>query len=92
MSKLLIISLIISILGIFSLILMALIHPPETSTGRVISVRDYNEFKIIALDTNKTVTCFKCDLRINDTIQVQGDIEFYQGKPQINAQIIKKLN
>ena len=101
MGKLLAISLIISLLGIFFLLFLALNQTPEKlsgntvlnsyvkAEGRVVLVKTYSEFSIIRLDTNITIVCFKCSLKPGQKIQVIGVLEEYQGERQINAEKIK---
>lgn len=104
MSKLLAISLIVSVLGIFILLFFALSQSPEKisrnsaeysyvqAEGRIISIKNYNEFNIIQLDSNITVVCNKCILKTGQKILVTGVLEDYQGTMQINAEEIKIIN
>jgi DNA/RNA endonuclease YhcR with UshA esterase domain len=104
MSKLLSISLAISLIGIFILIIIATTNQPEKitgktitndlveATGQIVSVKNYDEFSIINLDTNFTVVCFQCQFKPGDNVMVQGTVEDYQSKKQINAETIEKIN
>ena len=88
-------SLVVSILGILFLLLFAKFSLQETTQGRVISIKDYSGFKIIKLDNNQTITCGSCQVKLNQTIQVQGRVAEYKGQKQISAnkiEIIKNVN
>ena len=104
MGKLLAISLVISLLGIFALLFLALSQTPVKlsgntvlnsyvkAEGQVTSVKTYTDFNIIQLDTNITAVCFKCNLKIGQKILVTGTLEEYQGERQINVETIKVLS
>ncbi|MCX6748344.1 MAG: hypothetical protein NT076_01945 [Candidatus Pacearchaeota archaeon] len=84
----------ISFLGIFFLLILAGANNLSVQ-GKIISIKDYSGFQIIKLDSNKTVTCDSCNLKLNQTVQVQGKIEYYQSQVQISAnkiEIIKNVN
>jgi len=100
-----IICLIISILGIFILLLISSnLRPKKVSnyselaegdyvqtTGKIISLRDYQDFSVIKLNNNITITC-NCKFTINNTIEVTGKVENYQNSLQINADKISLIN
>ena len=106
--KLLKLSLIISILGIFLLLILTnLIKPQQvnnyqqlsqlklnqlaTTTGKVISVYSTNDFNIIKLNNNLTLTFNQKNLQLkqNQTITATGIISSYQSSLQIQANKIK---
>ncbi len=89
-NSLLKLSLVISILGIFFLLILTNLSQVSVQ-GRVVYLKSYDDFKIITLDTNKTLTCDSCFLKPNQTIQVQGKLITYQGKEEIQANKIRIL-
>lgn len=103
MGKLLALSLTVSLIGIFLLLLISLNQSPVDITGKaisedyvsaegkIISVKTIQDFTIINLDTNITLTCFQCSFKEGDYIHVEGTVEEYQGKKQINTEKIEKI-
>jgi len=88
------ISLAISLFGVLFLLILANFSQPVIQ-GKIISIKTHDDFKIILLDNNRTITCNSCQLKINQTIQVQGKITEYQSPPQISAdkiQVLKNAN
>jgi len=99
------ICLIISIIGIFSLLLTSLVIAPiqvssyqelkENSyvqvSGKIISISSYNDFSIIKLDNNITLTC-NCKLKENSTIQVLGKVISYKNMLEIQVEEIKNVS
>lgn len=96
MGKLLVISLIISLIGIFALLIISINQENLTGsaiskvsvTGKILDVKKYDEFNIIRLE-NITVICYQCDFRPGETITATGIISQYQGKNQLDAEEIK---
>lgn len=98
------ISFIISVLGILILFLISnLIQPKQVSNyqelkinelvktqGKIISIKSYDEFSIIILDNNLTITC-NCKLQENSTIQVQGKVSEYKNQLQISTDKIQEI-
>ena len=83
--------LLLSIAGILILLLISLSQKPTIVSGKILDIKDYSEFKIIKLE-NFTVTCYKCEFKVNQTIQVTGRQVVYKGKPEINADKIEIIN
>jgi preprotein translocase subunit YajC len=97
-----VICLVISILGIFILLLIiSNLQPKKISnyselaegdyvhvTGKIISLKNYQDFSLIKLDNNITITC-NCKFRVNSTIKVIGKVELYQNNLQISADKIE---
>jgi hypothetical protein len=83
-------SLAMSFLGIFILLLTSTIQPQFKTTGKIISVKKYNDFYIIKLNNNLTITCNKCNFQVNQTIEVTGKLTKYKGQTQIQAEKIKE--
>jgi len=104
MGKLLALSLTLSLVGIFILLLVSVNQSPTDITGKavsndyvsvegkIISIKTIQEFTIMNLDTNITITCFQCSFKKGDRIRVEGTLEDYQGKMQINAEKIEKIS
>ncbi len=105
MGKLLAISLTLSLIGIFLLLIFTLNQNPipvlayaslntnnyiET-TSKILSIRTYDEFNIIRLENNITVVCFECKFQPNQTIKIKGIVSEYNGEKQINAESIEVL-
>lgn len=100
--KLLTFSLIISFLGVFLLLLLSnTIKPIQVSyyqqlklndkvktTGKILNIKTYDNFNIISLDNNLTITCNKCNFKLNQTIQAEGKVAEYKQQLQINAEKI----
>ena len=98
-------SLLISILGILILFLISnLIQPEQISNykelkinqlvktqGKILDIKNYDEFSIIKLDNNLIITC-NCNLKKNQTIQVIGKVVEYKNQLQIQAEKIKIEN
>lgn len=101
-NKLLTLSLILSFLGVFLLLILSLtLQPKQVSnysdlklnnyvktTGKITQIRTYNDFSIITLDNNLTLTC-NCKLKINQTIEATGKVVEYNKELQINSDKIK---
>ncbi len=85
------ISFLISIMGIFLLLILANFSQVSVQ-GKIISIKSYDDFKIILLDNNKTITCDSCQVKPNQTIQVQGKNVNYRGEKEIEALLIKNAN
>ena len=98
MPKIFKLSLIISLTGVFLLLLLSLaIQPKQISsyselkendyakvTGKIISIKNFNDFSVIKLDSNITLTCTGCKLKENQTITAAGKVEKYQSSLQIS--------
>lgn len=98
MNKWLGLSFIVSILGILVLFFISsFIQPQDVSnynqlkagrfvmvSGKVVSIRSYNDFSIIRLDNNISLTC-NCKFSVNDSIYVEGMVEEYKNELQIQA-------
>lgn len=94
------ISFIISILGILILLFIAnnmkakevnsyhelKIGDYVKTEGRIAYIRNYDDFSVIKLENNITVTC-NCNFKKNQTIIVEGKVEEYNGL-QVNAERI----
>lgn len=92
------ISFLISVLGIFFLLLISNIIQPKPITnyselklnnyvktsGKIISINQIEDFAIIKLSNNITLTC-NCKLKANQTIQVTGKVTEYKNQLQIQA-------
>ena len=101
--RLISISLIISVLGIFLLLAISVYQSPKevTSykqlslgdyvkiTGKISSIRSYGDFSIITLENKVQVLCNKCNFKQNQTITATGKVTEYQNKLQISAYLIK---
>jgi hypothetical protein len=101
-SGLLKISLLISILGIFLLLLISLLIQPKPvnsyselklntyvkTTSNITSIRSSGDFSIIRLANNITATC-NCKFNPNQTIEVEGKVTEYQGSLQIESERIQ---
>ena len=97
-------SLLISILGILILFLISnLIQPEQISNykelkinqlvktqGKILDIKNYDEFSIIKLDNNLIITC-NCNFKKNQTIQVIGKVVEYKNQLQIQAEKIEIL-
>lgn len=104
--KLLKLSLITSFIGIFLLLLLStIIQPKEVlkysdleldsyakTTAKVISIKSYDNFKIIKLNNNITLTCNNCKLKEKQIVAVTGKVTEYKDQLQINAEKIESLN
>ncbi|MFH1711473.1 MAG: hypothetical protein ABH840_04135 [Nanoarchaeota archaeon] len=106
MKKITIAFLILSIIGIF-LLLLVFLYPSQKqisgkitfneneyteTTGKITSVKEVYEFKIIKLDNNLTVVCYECPkMKKNQKITATGPITNKSGTIQINAETIKIL-
>lgn len=105
MQNLLKLSLAASFLGILILLLLANSQPELINSknqlklgeyaktqAKIVSIKNSNNFKIILLDNNITLTCYKCQFNINDTITAQGKVIEYKNQIEIQAdKIIKNL-
>lgn len=105
MDKILIFSIAISLVGILLLLIISANLPVKTIkeysqlkegeyvqvTGSVVSVKNYQDFSVIRLNNNITLTC-ECSLKINQTLEAAGYVEEYKGELQINAEKIKVKN
>lgn len=102
--RLLTISLAISLIGIFVLLLIAAYLKPKDITGNVVSnedlvktsgtivsIKSIDNFNIIVLDNQETVVCFNCNFKQGDKVSVEGRVSEYQGQKQINAETIKVI-
>jgi len=97
-------SLIISVLGIFILFLLSnLIQPKQVSSyqelkinelvktqGKIISIKSYDDFNIITLDNNLTITC-NCNFKENQAIEAQGKVVEYKNQLQIQGNKIQEI-
>lgn len=104
MERLLKISLTISFLGIFILLLISIIQKPKQvnsyedlklneqvkTTGKITSINKFEDFSIIRLNNNITVTC-NCNLNINQTISVEGKVTEYKNQLQMQAEKIEVI-
>ena len=104
--KLLHLSLVISILGILILLLIPLLVSPTQvsnksnlvlgdyvkTSGKIVSIKTYEDFSIIRLDNNITLTCDSCLFQKFQTITVEGKVTDYQDELQIQADRIKLSN
>ena len=105
MGKLLTISLVLSLIGIFLILIFALHQGPKRisayaslnandyveTTSKILSIKTYDEFNIIKLENNISVVCFKCSFNQSQTIKVQGKVSEYKGEKQINAETIEVI-
>lgn len=94
-------SLIISFLGIFLLLLISALQKPKQAssyedlklneqvktTGKIISISKFEDFSVIKLDNNITLTC-NCQLQQNKTIEAEGKVTEYNNIKQIQAEKI----
>jgi len=101
MSKLFILSLVVSVFGVLILLALAYSSAPirvssyqdlklnnfVQTTGKIISANSFNDFSIINLDNNITITC-NCNIS-EGTINVSGKVSEYRKELQINADEIK---
>lgn len=100
------ISLIISILGILILFFISnnmqakqvknyndlKLNDYIRTTSRIIYVNSYDEFSVIKLENNITVTC-NCKFKVNETIEVYGRVIEYENILEVEAnKIIKNDN
>lgn len=97
------ISITVSLIGIFFLLILSNVLPAKEissysqlkvndyvkTTGNIISIKTYDDFNIIKLNNNITLTCNKCPFNQNQTIIVEGKVEEYENSLQINANKIK---
>ena len=106
MNRLFILCLLVSILGIFTLLLVSLqIKPIQVSSysqlkendyvqvkGKIISDKYFqdSDFSIIKLENNITLTC-NCKFPVNSTIYAEGRVEKYNNNLQINADKINQI-
>ncbi len=102
-NKLLKISLTFSFIGVFSLLLISQILKPVKvksyqdltlnkkvfTTSVIKEIKTYNDFSIINLKNNITITCNKCNLNKSQKIKVQGRVTNYKGIVQIQSEKIK---
>lgn len=104
-NKLLKASLIISFVGIFLLLFLTTLKPKEVGNynelelnervktqGKIIEIKNYDNFFIISLDNNITITCNSCQLKENQTIEAEGKVTDYKKQLQINAEKIQIKN
>ena len=105
MNKLFYISLFVSLFGILTLLLISIIITPDKisgysdlnlnkyiqTTGKIISISSFDDFSIIRLSNNITITC-NCKFPVNQTIQVSGKVTKYENKFQIQADKIELKN
>lgn len=92
------ISLTLSFIGVFLLLILSLTIQPKQvnsyqdlklnsyvkTTGKIIDIKTYDDFSIISLDKNITLTC-NCKLKINQTIEIIGKVSEYNKELQINS-------
>lgn len=97
------ISLIISFLGVFLLLFLAEFLPAKKvfsyqdlrlderaeATGKIISIKNFEDLNIIRLDSNITATCSSCYFKLNQKIRITGKVSKYENQLQINAESIK---
>ncbi len=95
-------SLIISFFGVLFLIILSLnVEPKEVFSyaeleegvyvivsGKVVSIREYGEFKTVKFDNNISFNCNGCGIRENLRLRVEGKVSEYRGKMQVNAERI----
>jgi len=100
--ELLKLSFLISILGIFLLLLISNIIQPKPITnyselklnnyvktsGKITSINNFQDFLVIKLNNNITITC-NCKLKANQTILVIGQVTEYKNQLQIQADKLK---
>ncbi len=98
-------SLSLSFLGVFFLLFLSNIIKPKIvsnlkelelnerviTKGKIIEIKNYDSFSIIKLDNNITITC-NCQLEKNQIITVEGKVEEYKNKLQIQAEKIQIEN
>lgn len=104
MRIMLILTLTISLIGIFVLIFLAAQSKPQEisgqailetkdyveTTGKITAIKKASDFSIINLDNNITIVCYNCPLfKVNQKIKATGTLSEYQGKKQINAERIE---
>jgi len=94
----------ISILGIFSLLLISSLVQPKLisryselrldesvrTSGKVISFNEFQDFGVIRLDNGIIVTC-NCQLKENSTIRITGKVTEYKNQLQIQAEEIENV-
>ena len=99
-------ALLFALLGILSLFAASFLIQPKLvsnssqlkendfvkTQGKIILIREYDEFKIIKLDNNITFTCYSCDFKINQTISAEGRVSRYKNYLQINVDEIKNVD
>ena len=59
--------------------------------GKIISQRSYDEFSLLTLEDSYgkvQVSCFECKNFVNKSVIIEGRIEEYQGRKQIQAEKI----
>lgn len=60
------------------------------TSGKIISINTYEDFSIIKLDNNITLTC-NCLFQKNQTIRVEGRVIDYKSKLEIQGEKIKEV-
>jgi hypothetical protein len=97
------ISLISSLIGLFLLLFLPFFYTPlqvssysdlitgkyVKSSSKIISIKEFQDFKIINLENNITFTCDSCKLIPNQTVEIVGLVTQYKGARQITAQKMK---
>lgn len=100
-----IIFLIISVIGIFLLMIISLnLQPQKISSyselkensyvkvrGKITEIKNYQDFSAIKLDNNITITC-NCKFPVNQTISAIGRVEEYKDNLQVNAEKIELIS
>ncbi len=98
-------SLSLSFLGIFFLLFLPNIIKPKQvfnypqlktnervkTIGKIIEVETYDDFLIIKLHNNITITCSNCNLKENQEIEVEGKVTEYKQNLHIQAEKIKNV-
>ena len=103
--KLMKISFLVSLVGIFFLLLLSNIIKPKqinlpselklnsyaSTSGKILSIKNYDDFLIIKLDNNIALifNCKNCNLKQNLTIKTEGKVVSYKNELQIQAEKIK---
>jgi len=97
------ISFILLLIGLFFLLLLLINIEPEkiksyrelkldnyvSTSGKIVSIRNYGDFHIIKLDNNITLTCDGCNFQKSQIINAEGRVTEYEKELQIQAEIIE---
>lgn len=98
-------ALIISILGLFNLLVISYFIKAEKvnsyadlklnnhvfTKSRIISIKNYDDFSVMKLENNITAVC-SCRMQENISIEVKGGVEEYNQELQINADKIIQIS
>lgn len=104
--KILKLSLAISFLGVFLVLFLSIkIQPIQVSsyqdlklnqriktTGKIISIKNFDDFSVIKLNNNITIACNKCFFKETQNIEVEGMVSQYKNSLQIQAEKINLLS